>query len=201
MSLKAQFRAETEENQKKSHDSGSPRSMNLSNSIWSPRKRPGTAGGPSSMQFSAFSTLLDSMGPQKTQTQSAKARAKSARIKAPKEVFEILKAHDPEHDPEPDDPVTDQKRLEREIASKKRHDEAEIKRQIILQDQEREETRKLIDRRYYNREYTYEYDGKIMLIRPPDVETLPDTAIEPYVNTKKPVRVIREVAHVFLDNR
>lgn len=194
LSLKAQYRPDTsfadQASVTKSVGKSSLLDLSVRISNFASNLRPFSAG---------LMSMLGSSSTVSQNTQRGK-RAKSARNRGPKYIPEILPADDPEHDPEPDDPMLDRMREERDLIKTQKAEDARIQRAILMQEKEREESRRKMDRKLYDKLYTSDYEGQVIMIKPPDVDGLPETSIHPGTDTNKPPKVIKFVSHVTMKN-
>lgn len=76
--------------------------------------------------------------------------------------------------PETPDPIIDRMRNEREELARRQQQEAVIMRTSIKGDKLREAARNEVIKKLKDKQYTYEYDGKVLLTKDVEPNTLPN---------------------------
>jgi len=99
--------------------------------------------------------------------------------------------------PPQEDPLAERLRKEREDKKKQRAIEAEKKRKIQLEEKLREENVKNMEKQLRGKEYTFDFDGKVVLVRAPQTEGLPEEQLILNYNLKNPPKTLKSPPDVY----
>jgi hypothetical protein len=98
-----------------------------------------------------------------------------------------------------EDPLAERLRKEREDKRKQKLIEMEKKKKIQQEEKIREENAKNMEKQLRGKEYTYDFDGKVVFVQPPQTNDFPEEQLVTNYNLKNPPKTLKSPPEVSID--